>query len=99
MSRAGYLEIRRRSLIESRDVSREGVVDGACPGCKAEPFYIHTHAPEIFKEGLRAGARCRGCKDPVGWFYPLGKRDTLFGAEEDRNVLELGRARVYGGGR
>jgi hypothetical protein len=34
------------------------------------------------------------CNDPVGWVY--SERNTIFGVEEDRAVLEFGRARVYG---
>jgi hypothetical protein len=85
------LEIERLSGIDERTVSRDGIAAGACPGCGVEPFKIVTHPVD---DG-RAGARCVGCNDPVGWVYVTP--ETLFGEEEDRAVLVHGRARVYGG--
>jgi hypothetical protein len=91
------LEIERASGIDGRYVSRDGTVEGACPGCGSNPFRIATHPAEDFGHGcLRAGARCRACNDPVGWFYTQAKAPTIFGEEEDRNILQYGRARVYG---
>lgn len=96
---ADRLEIERIGCIDGRYLlSRDGTVEGACPGCKVIPFRIATHPPEDFGHGcLRAGARCRACNDPVGWFYTNVQSPTLFGEEEDRTVLVHGRARVYGG--
>lgn len=94
---ADRLEIQRGSGIDGRYVSRDGIAEGACPGCGCTPFYIATHPPEDFGHGcLRAGARCRACNDPVGWFYTNTTAATLFGEEEDSAVLVHGRARVYG---
>lgn len=94
---ANRLEIERTSGIDGRYVTRGGVADGACPGCGVTPFVIVTHPGEPFGHGaLRAGARCRACGEAVGWFYTNEQAPTLFGAEEDRAVLEFARARVYG---
>jgi hypothetical protein len=92
------LEIERLSGLDVRPVVGHGktaIADGACPGCKAEPFEIRCHHLEADPDGVpRAGARCVACNDPVGWVYATP--DTLFSAEEDAAVLEHGRARIYG---
>lgn len=101
-----WLEIQRAAGIETREVtvhrdpffgSEHGIAEGACPGCKAQPFRIHGHGIERFgAETVRAGSRCMSCKDPVGWCY--ARPDTLFGLEEDHAVLSHARARVYSAG-
>lgn len=83
------LEIERLSGIDHRHVSNDGVADGACPGCGVEPFRIVTPPPE---DG-RAGGRCVACNDAVGWVYVTP--DTIFGEEEDRNMIQMARGRVY----
>lgn len=95
-----WLEINRQSGIERRDVrplgynSTIGIADGACPGCKSEPFEVRGSNLRIRDEQTYvANGRCRQCGDAVGYMYAKG--DTLFGLEEDRNVLQMGRARVY----
>lgn len=95
-----WLEIQRASgEIDKRTVSSEagskvGVADGSCPGCAAMPFLIKAAGSHIHDhETLRFGGVCAACEDNVGWIYL--KLDTIFGAEEDRAVLEFGRARVY----
>jgi hypothetical protein len=94
---ASRLVIERFSGDEERRVSHDGTVDGACPGCAAVPFMIVTPPLEDFEPGeKRAGGRCVVCNDPVGWVYVTERDGSIFGEEEDRNVLELGRARVYG---
>jgi hypothetical protein len=93
------LEIQRAASVESRrvrpcDSGRYGLVDGACPGCGANPFLIagtgaHRQSDD---RTLRAGGRCVKCGDAVGYIYAT--TNTLFGLEEDERVLN-GRARVY----
>lgn len=91
-----WLEINRDSGIERRHVKPGpvvGTVDGACPGCAAEPFLIKGHGARRHDERThRAGARCVSCDDPVGYVY--ARVDTIFGLEEDERVLH-GRCRVY----
>ena len=95
-----WLEIQRRDGTETREVTVHrqgiyGIVEGNCPGCTCHPFHIHCEPRErVDAETDRAGGRCMRCNDPVGWVYQ--RRGTIFGAEEDRAVIEFGRARVYG---
>lgn len=94
-----WLEIQRESGIDKRKIDPSntvGIVEGACPGCGAVPFYVqgtgtHKHSKDV----LRANGISKCCGDPVGYIF--AKVDTIFGLEEDMNVLN-GRARVYGGG-
>ncbi len=89
------LEIERLSGLDVRRVSHDGIADGECPGCYAEPFKIEVRSCPTEHEGRkRTGGYCVACNDPVGWVY--SEPDTIFGEEEDRAVLEHGRARVYG---
>lgn len=94
IQRADGVERRAVTVVRSTDFGSEhGLVEGACPGCKVEPFRIHGHGTERFdRDTVRAGTRCMNCKDPVGWCYT--KVSTIFGLEEDERVLH-GRARVY----
>jgi len=88
-----HLEIQRQSGIDKRAVSRDGTVEGSCPGCDAEPFYVKTHPSQRHDDRTwKAGARCCECGDAVGWIYWAA--DTIFGTEEDERVLR-GRTRVY----
>lgn len=84
-----HLEIERVRGIDRREISNDGVASGSCPGCDVHPFRIVTPPPE---DG-RAGGKCVACGDNVGFVYVTP--DTIFGEEEDRNMLELSRARVY----
>jgi len=97
-----WLEIQFRDRSEEHEVRADpdnnqvGVVNRACPGCAAFPLLIHASSPVIAvgRPGVIQGngyTRC--CGDAVGYVY--AKRETLFGLEEDRAVLEFGRARVY----
>jgi len=88
-----HLQIQRQSGIDKRAVSPDGTVEGKCPGCDAEPFYVKTHPPQGHDDRTwKAGAYCCDCGDPVGWIYWAA--DTIFGTEEDERVLR-GRPRVY----
>lgn len=91
------LEIQRRDGIERRNVRSLGDVgeaEGACPGCLATPFLVVGGGMQnIDDRTVRANGRCQSCGDAVGYIY--AERATIFGAEEDRAVLEMGRARVY----
>ena len=95
-----WLEIQRRDGIETRDVrpnpetADNAIVDGACPSCACEPFYVKGTHPRRMPDDrtLRSGGYCLHCGDPVGWIY--AQPDTLFGLEEDDRVLH-GRCRVY----
>jgi hypothetical protein len=95
-----WLDIERSGGIDRRDVDVHpqglyGTADGACPGCHAEPFRIQCEPIEpVDSHTDRAGGRCMNCNDPVGWVYC--DRSTIFGREQDREVIEFGRARVYG---
>lgn len=95
-----YLEIERHSGNERRVVgtdpagSRVGIAEGACPGCGITPFRVVGAGLFRIPRGWKSGGKCVGCGDNVGWI--VAEADTIFGAEEDRNVLEHGRARVYG---
>jgi hypothetical protein len=83
-----------RRVVHPKKDERVARVDGACPGCGADPFLIQCHPPEPHDDRTwRAGARCDACDDPVGWVY--FPANTLFGIEEDVNVLVRGRCRVY----
>lgn len=95
-----WLEIQRESGTDRRDVvphpetSELGVAAGSCPGCGAEPFLLRASAPEIYdRSTLRGNGHAECCGDAVGFVYAV--RDTLFGLEEDRAMLQWGRARVY----
>ena len=89
-----YLEIQRRSGIDRRNVTSDGIADGACPGCGAVPFAIKCSTPRIESDTRSvANGRCADCNDPVGYVYV--ERSTIFGAEEDRAMLEMARCRVY----
>jgi hypothetical protein len=95
-----WLESQRSGGIERRDIKPEndvGVAEGACPGCGANPFLVQGHGIEAVGGGVyRAGGTAKCCGDSVGYLY--AEEQTIFGAEEDRAVIEFGRARVYGGG-
>lgn len=91
-----HLEIQTTSGIDRRKVTpdgRVGIAAGACPGCKAEPFRVQGGNRRIHdRETYVADGRCVDCGDAVGYIY--ARVETVFGLEEDRNVLE-GRERVY----
>jgi hypothetical protein len=94
------LEIQRANGVDIRKVSpstseaRYGCAEGACPGCGAIPFYVAGSGPTIHsRDTWRANGHAVCCGDPVGYLY--AEVDTLFGTEEDRTMLEFGRARVY----
>lgn len=98
-----WLEILRTSGIDRRDVtphpdsSSVGIVTGACPGCGVTPFLLHASSPHIATgkpDTLQGNGYAKCCGDPVGYVY--AKKSTLFGLEEDRAILEFGRARIYG---
>lgn len=88
------LRIERAISYEWRDVDASGLVDGACPGCGADPFRVVavTLVESADDHTDRAGTRCVTCHDPVGWLYI--DRPTIFGRSEDWTVLN-GRPRVY----
>ena len=92
-----HLEINRLSGIEKRGVRQLDAVlaaDGACPGCNAEPFVLKLSGKHIHdRDTLRLNGWCAKCGDAVG--YCFQRVSTIFGLEEDRAVLEFGRARVY----
>jgi hypothetical protein len=94
------LEIQRHSGNETRRVTPGdgcGVVDGACPGCGAEPFRVlGCEIEPLSARGFCSGGVSACCRQNVG--YLRAEPETIFGTEEDRAVLEFGRARVYGGG-
>jgi hypothetical protein len=91
------LEIQRQSGIDVRSVTPDGgagIAEGACPGCNVRPFHVVGGGMRnIDDRTVRANGRCQSCGDAVGYIY--AERATVFGAEEDRAVLEFGRARVY----
>lgn len=93
-----WLEINRAGgIIEKRKLTPDGgraLAEGACPGCKAEPFYVAGSDPQHMPDDrtLRSNGRSLCCGDAVGYLY--ARPDTVFGLEEDRNVLH-GRCRVY----
>lgn len=92
-----YLEINFADRVEHREIRKLNdaqAADGACPGCGVEPFILklsgkHIHGHDV----LRYNGRCAACGDAVGYCYR--RVETIFGLEEDRAVLEFGRARVY----
>lgn len=94
-----YLEIQRLSGIDRRDITVEegaGIATGTCPGCGCHPFVVAGHSVVQLGGGRsRSCGQCLSCADPAGHIY--AEPDTIFGAEEDRVVLDFGRARVYGG--
>lgn len=98
MSAKFWLEINRADgSIEKRPVRPQGhigVVEGACPGCGAEPFHIQGGSIEAHsRDVVRSGSRCTACDEAVGWAY--GKVSTVFGVEEDLRMTRDSRARVY----
>lgn len=94
-----WLEIQRITGIDRRDVTplpegKLGLADGQCPGCGAEPFHVQgSDLESLSADTFRANGRAACCGDAVGYLY--ARRDTLFGAEEDRAMLTFGRPRVY----
>ncbi len=95
------LEIQRHSGNETRLVTPGelfGIAEGLCPGCGATPFkVVGGEVIGASTAGMRvAGGVSLCCRQNVG--YLRAEPETLFGAEEDRAVLAVGRARVYGGG-
>lgn len=96
-----WLEIQRRDGIDRREVQplREpklGIAVGACPGCGAVPFHVQGGGMEpVDADTIRAQGRAACCGDPVGYLY--ARTPTIFGAEEDRAMLDKDhqRARVY----
>ncbi len=95
-----WLEIQRRSGIDKRLLSAEvgasrALAAGSCPGCGATPFLVFCRGHErIDNETLRGGGVSDCCGENVG--YVFARSSTIFGREEDENVLLRGRARVYG---
>lgn len=93
-----YLEINYADgRVEKRRIKpggHIGTADGECPGCGVTPFLVQGSDRRIYdREIIIANGRCKDCGDAVGFIY--ARTDTLFGLEEDRAVLEFGRARVY----
>ena len=98
-----WLEIQFSDRIESHAVRADagsptlGIVDCACPGCAAFPLVIRASAPRDATDRadtIEGNGHAACCGDPVGYVY--AQRETLFGDEEDREVLIFSRARVYG---
>ncbi len=97
-----WLEVQRASGVERRDVKPPdefggpGLVDGECPGCGCKRFLVRgSDLRPAGHDVVMSNGRAVCCGDPVGYLF--GKVDTLFGAEEDRNMLDKDhvRARVY----
>lgn len=93
-----YLEIQRHSGNERRAVvgdptSQAGIAEGACPGSGVSPFRVVGAGLFRITRGWKSGGKCCACGDSVGWI--VAESDSLFGREEDENVLVRGRARVY----
>ncbi len=97
MANVIYLEINHAAGTEQRAVKSYGnfaEAEGACPGCKADPFYIQGGGRiRISDDTYRANGRCRNCDDAVGYIF--AKVETIFGLEEDENMLLRSRCRVY----
>lgn len=95
-----WLEITRLTGTDRREVraladnTAIGLAEGECPGCGAVPFHVQGGNMRIKDfETYIANGYSRCCGDRVGFI--TAKADTLFGLEEDRAVLQFGRARVY----
>lgn len=99
-----WLEIQRVVSTERRNITpdgRVGIVEGACPGCKAEPFRVQGRpVPQDDPKIVKAGGHCVDCGDAVGFVFwdrdEADRDETLFGREEDDAMTKLARARVYG---
>jgi hypothetical protein len=99
MNTAIRLEIQRVSGLDVRRVKSEGhvgIAAGACPGCKAEPFYVKGSSlrpnPNRPHDEKMSDGRCVSCGDPVGYIF--ARVSTIFGIEEDERVCD-GAWRVY----
>lgn len=70
------------------------IVDGACPACKVTPFKVAGFAGTMVTghDTYTAPAACVACRGARGTL--VAKVNTLFGIEEDINVMA--RCRVYG---
>lgn len=92
-----YLEIQTKRGIDTRSITpgpKIGIAEGACPGCKTEPFRVHGGNRRAHsRDTWIADGRCVDCNDPVGYLYE--KTATFFGVKEDENMLVNGRCRVY----
>lgn len=91
-----WLEIQRTSGIDRRSITPSdhfGTVEGACPNCGADLFRVQGVASRLDSQTMRSGGVALCCGDHVGWIF--AERETIFGAEEDRAVLEFARCRVY----
>lgn len=98
-----WLEIQFVDRTEEHEVRADpdnnqlGVTNCSCPNCTLFPLVIRASSPVIAvgkPDTIQGNGYAVCCGDPVGHVY--AKRQTLFGLEEDRAVLEFGRARVYG---
>lgn len=91
------LVVRRIERREVQPMGGHGLVEGACPGCDVTPFRIVGQRVDEDEPDVRkSGAYCVDCRDPVGYVYARGWDGTIFGAEEDRAMTTMARARVYG---
>ncbi|MGN6107827.1 MAG: hypothetical protein ACTHU0_22155 [Kofleriaceae bacterium] len=66
-----------------------------CPSCGVEPCFVRGSSLHYDHDTYYATATAKCCAQQVGELR--AKVATIFGIEEDRNVLVHGRARVYGG--
>jgi hypothetical protein len=98
-----WLEIQFADRVEKHELRADpenrglGIVNRGCPGCHAFPLVLTASSPTIAHgkpDTMRANGHTKCCGDPVGYVYQ--QQDSLFGLEEDRAVLQFGRARVYG---
>ena len=98
-----WLEVHFTDRVEKREIRPDpdnaqlGVTDSACPNCTTSPLVVRASSPTIDTnraDTLRGNGYAVCCGDPVGYVY--AQRQTIFGLEEDRDVLQFGRARVYG---
>lgn len=88
------LKLKDGSARKARPGEQKSLVDGACPSCGAEPFYVAGDGarPSADDRAYECTAYCLACKARVGTVR--AEVDTLFGVEEDERVLH-GRCRVY----
>lgn len=81
--------------LEEPDSPRALVVDAVCPMCGAVEWYVQGRGkrPGLDDRSYDADAVSVCCGARAGTIR--AGVDTIFGVTEDRNVLEMGRARVY----
>jgi len=98
-----WLEIQRAGGVDQREVKppselgEPGLADGACPGCGCKRFLVRgSDLRAVSRDVVQSSGRAVCCGDPVGYLF--AEADTIFGAEEDRNMVgadRSSRARVY----